>query len=197
MSAIAEYFPDFVIHHNQMFDTLWNVTPWERRELSGQRRECWMSDGQVPYSYEGRMYVGSNWHTITRFLRDIIGTARIRRRNILNTKEFEHFHFQACLIEGYESHQDHHPWRSYNTEIVDHTKPTAILSLGTRREFFIRDRRTKTVESQILEPGSLLFMHAGSQVTHEYRVPKHPAECLGRVSLTFCYLVKDSIRSGK
>lgn len=75
---------------------------------------------------------------------------------------------------------------------IDAARPIAILSLGTPRFIMFREIGQKNAEAEklLIEPGSLLLMHAGMQQSHEHRIPKHAADCGTRISLTYRGLVR-------
>lgn len=177
------YRPDFIgNHHTDLFHALWNGLPWERRN-GAPRRECWMNDYALPYTYgKGageRTYIGNPWN-----------------ERVFDVKTailfFYNHHFDSCFVNGYDGPRDHLGWHSDNSPEMDDARPVAVVSLGSARQIWFRPIGSKAEpEKLLLEPGSLLLMHPGMQDTHEHRIPKHGADCGARISLTFRGLIRE------
>lgn len=183
MSAPYDYVPNFVADPMSAFDRLWAELPWERRD-DAPRREVWMNDFAADYTYGRdagkRTYASRPWHPLALELRDAL--------TLVTGDKLE-----ACFVNGYEGPRDHLGWHSDDGEELDGTRPIAIISLGSARNIRFRLKGAKgqdAIETEVLEPGSLLWMRPGMQLTHEHSIPKHGANCGARVSLTYRGLLR-------
>lgn len=178
MNAPITYVPNFVANPVACFEHLWAGMPWEKRP-DAPRRECWMNDAMKSYTYGRgageRTYHAQPWHPM-------VTAARSKLK-------LDHgVYFEGCFTNGYDGPRDHLGWHADDSPTIDATRPIAIVSLGSARRIMFREKGGEA-ESILLEPGSLLLMHAGMQQTHEHRIPKHSADCGPRVSMTFRGLV--------
>ena len=98
--------------------------------------------------------------------------------------------FEACFLNRYEHEREHLGWHADDSDVIDDTRPIAVLSFGAERELWFRENGSSEFEKKLLENGSALIMLAGMQDTHQHRIPKHHAKCGPRISLTFRGLVK-------
>lgn len=173
MLAPILYEPSFV--DNKCFDILWNELPWERRS-DAPRRECWMNDWNADYTYgKGagiRTYTAKEWNPLVLEIRSKL----MEKANSI---------FEGCFINGYEGPRDHLGWHADDSPEIDDNRPIAVISLGSARNIWFREKGSAEYEVLTLEPGSLLLMKSGMQSTHEHRIPKHGANCGARISLTF------------
>jgi alkylated DNA repair dioxygenase AlkB len=102
---------------------------------------------------------------------------------------------EGCFLNGYEDKRDWLNWHEDDDAGIDHGKPIGVITVGQGRNIQFREvfePRTETskgvygqAETLMLEPGSLLLMHAGMQQTHQHRIPKADAEVKPRISLTY------------
>lgn len=150
---------------------------WEQRDAP--RKEAFFNDLGTSYTY------GSGNGVRTYFPHEYVDSVR----NIKTFLEAEtNTIFEACFCNYYLGPKDHLGWHADDSEIIDVSKPIAVISLGSVREIWFREKDTKGVEAiekLSLGVGSLLLMKAGMQQTHEHRIPKHGANCGERISLTF------------
>ncbi len=166
------------------FADLWENLPWERRP-DAPRRECWMNDYMMPYTYGTgsgvRTYESVKWNTTIREERDIL--------------KIKHGHwFGACFVNGYEDGRDALGWHSDDNPEIDATMPIAVISLGAEREIWFRPIGAKgedSIEKLLLPSGSLLMMEPGMQQAWQHRIPKASfSPCPPRISLTYRGLMK-------
>lgn len=177
--APITYIEKFLLNHEDVYTHLWNELPWERRP-DAPRRECWMNDFAVPYTYGTapyeRTYNPNPWDV----------RAQVIRASI---RELCGEHLAGCFVNGYEGPRDHLGWHADDSPLIDNNKPIAVVSLGSARNIWFRENGSSDHEALLLAPGSLLLMHAGMQMTHQHRIPKHSAQCGNRISLTYRGLV--------
>ena len=107
-------------------------------------------------------------------------------------------YFEGCFANLYEGERDHLGWHADDDPGIDHTKPIAVVSFGAERAIQVRPKleygmgllkATEASKTFMLESGSLFIMPAGSQFTHEHRIPKVGEKTGERISLTFRGLV--------
>lgn len=163
-----------------MYKELWDQLPWERRP-DAPRRECWMNDFGRSYTYGSgkgvRTYDAKPWHAHVLVVRDML-------------KEKYNIYFDGCFVNGYEGERDWLGWHADDDPNIDHTRPIAVVSLGQARAIQTRVKpglagsENKPV-TYTLDSGSLFLMPAGSQFTHQHRIPKVGHVALPRISLTF------------
>jgi alkylated DNA repair dioxygenase AlkB len=102
---------------------------------------------------------------------------------------------EGCFLNGYETSRDWLGWHADDDTGIDHTKPIAIITVGTGRAIQFREiiepisAASKGVfgetQTLMLESGSLCLMDAGMQFTHQHRIPKAGMAVDPRVSLTY------------
>jgi alkylated DNA repair dioxygenase AlkB len=150
---------------------------WEHRDAP--RKEAFFNDLGTSYTYGSgngiRTYYPQKYVDVVYNIKSLLEA---------ETKTV----FEACFCNYYEGPRDHLGWHADDSEMIDTTRPIAVISLGSVREIWFRENGTKGVEAiqkLSLGVGSLLLMHPGMQQTHEHRIPKHGANCGARISLTF------------
>lgn len=191
MSAPVTYIPDFVSNPDAVFEQLWNELAWVHR--TPRRREYWTNKFDAPYTYGSEMTGGSYEpqpahpviDMVTELLIPVVG-----------------FEYEACFLNGYPEARSGLEWHADMREEndgIDQTRPIAVVTVGGGRiiEFVEKEylpmgktaiNEAKT--SVMLEPGSLLLMHAGMQGTHVHRIPKAGYVIdKPRISLTYRSLV--------
>lgn len=172
----------------QLFEDM----PWEDRTPA--RRECFFNQRQTEYTYgtgEGqRTYVpvAEDHPTPARHFIDWV-------RSRISLKLFPDFEkpghapvFEACFVNGYADKKQHLGWHADDSELINHEHPIVVVSLGSRREIWWREKapgNDSLIFTQWLENSSMFIMPAGMQQTHEHRIPKADAERGPRISLTF------------
>lgn len=175
MTAPVTYLPGYIEHADLWFERLWNELDWERRP-DAPRREYWTNDFNRPYTY-GR---GAGQRTYeSRFKHDVVVSAQcmlVMSHRVL---------LEGCFINGYENERDSLGWHADDDPSIDHSKPIAVITLGQARNIQFRAKDGGDVQTQLLDHGSLLLMHAGMQQTHLHRIPKASFQARPRVSMTF------------
>ncbi len=175
--------PQFAPRQPEFFEQLNACIPWEQRDAP--RRESFMSKLDKSYTY------GSGKGERTYKANPIPGLIY----ELLQEAEYLTGHkFELCFANGYADHQHHLGWHADNLGGMDHDRPIVVMSFGAEREIWFRENKTTqhailrvepTIDKLLLQHDSMLIMHAGMQLTHQHRIPKHPQPCGDRISLTF------------
>lgn len=158
-----------------IFEDVKNEVEWEQRDKA-PRLEAFLSKRTDPYTYGSgnfsRTYFPKPYGKYVKALDSVAET-------------FSDCSYEACFLNYYKGPRDHLGWHSDDSDVIDENKPIVVISLGSEREIWFREKGSSEVEKISLKHGSILVMHAGMQQTHEHRIPKHGAECGERISLTF------------
>lgn len=151
--------------------------PWEQR--TSARHEAFWSTLSEPYTYgQGygrRTYQPSpfpEWMDPMRCVIEAIAGCRL----------------QLCFLNRYDDQFQHLGWHADDSPEQAMDKPIIVVSYGAERELWFRENGKSgadCIEKQLLEHASVLVMAPGMQQTHQHRIPKHPAPCGPRVSLTW------------
>lgn len=183
---------------------------WIRRERT-PRLEAFYSKSNEPYTY------GSGGFARTYFpntdIPDLLHSIWFVLERDFGVK------YEACFLNKYEHAREHLGWHADDSDVIDDTRPIAVVSFGAERELWFRSNPhvcyacngsgrydhngspkcgacngtgrepTPDVERLLLETGSLCIMKAGMQDTHQHRIPKSGHECGMRFSLTFRGLI--------
>jgi alkylated DNA repair dioxygenase AlkB len=161
------------------FDLIKDEAVWEQRDAP--RKECFMSDRTDGYTYGSGNGIRT-YHPIAYPKTGLVFAIKTQLERDYACK------FEACFLNYYEGPRDHLGWHADDSDVIDSTRPIAVISLGSAREIWFKENGTKgeaAIEKLLLKPGSLLLMKAGMQQTHQHRIPKHGANCGPRISLTF------------
>lgn len=187
-NAPVTYIPDFVSNPDEIFERLWNELDWVHR--TQRRREYWTNKFNASYSYgtevSGGSYEPQPAHpvidAVTELLVPVVG-----------------FEYEACFLNGYPEARSGLEWHADDDTKIDQKRPIAVVTVGGAREIqFVEKDALKLGKAEInkistklmLEPGSLLLMHAGMQDTHVHRIPKAGYVIdKPRISLTYRSLV--------
>lgn len=179
---IAGYIPKEIADHE--FLRLWENLDWVQRE-STPRREYWMNDYDLPYTYGSgdyaRTYDAQEW--------DVFIRATMFRLNA----DYECL-LDCCFVNGYEHQRQHLGWHADDSKEMNPEQPVAVISLGAEREIWYRHKDNPTdVTKVLLNHGSLFIMPAGMQQTHDHRIPKAARVVGPRVSLTYRSLIPENV----
>lgn len=155
---------------------------WERR---GQvpRMEYHVNRMNVPYTYGkgdfARTYQPQPTHPV-------LEAIWLRLQDECKTI------FDVCFCNRYLNQSDHLGWHSDDSPEMDDGRPIVTVSLGVEREIWFRsrDRSVAGTNKIVLPHGSACIMPAGSQDTHQHRIPKASFQCGERISLVFRGYVK-------
>lgn len=186
MEAPVTYVREFISADH--FESLWNCIPWVRLDVP--RRECWMNDYGLPYTY-GSGDFSRTYESLERWI-PFVSLIKDMLNEVYESK------YDCCFINGYDSGKDHLGWHADDSPEMDHKHPIAVISLGAEREIWFRTS-TDLISGrklysepvrQSLESGSLLIMHSYMQETWQHRIPKSSVHnCGPRLSMTFRKLI--------
>jgi alkylated DNA repair dioxygenase AlkB len=149
------------------------------REVETPRLTSWHGDPGARYAYSGRLFEPRPWTAELQALRarldGAVGVA-----------------FNSVLVNHYRDgrdsmgeHADDEPELGPAPDDVR----IASLSLGARRRFLLRHKRSKTVVELSLGEGNLLVMGGTTQRHFRHRVPPTAAPVGARMNLTFRVIV--------
>lgn len=144
------------------------------------RRECFMADFEVEYSYLD--YSGAPAYKSESFI-PVVKSILEKVNEELGTT------LDICFLNLYMESRNGLGWHSDDSHSIDHSDGIAVVSFGAEREIWWKKIGEKGIvpdeNRKKLENGSLFYMPPGFQSTHLHRIPKHDRECGPRVSLTF------------
>lgn len=172
-----DYYRDWVDDADQLFKLLWEEIAWEQhtitlygRTVRTPRLTAWMGDG--PYRYSGIVNEPTSWPEALVELRE-------RLHDELGVD------FNSCLANLYRDGADSMGFHSDNEPELGPQPTIASISLGDRRRFVLRHRRTGERWSWDLGHGDLLVMRDESQSDYAHAVPKTSRQVGPRMNLTF------------
>ena len=176
---IILYHPEFysLEESNNLFDKINEQTSWKRDKIkmygnyfSVPRDTAWY--GEKSYTYSNIYNAPSPW---TETLKKIKEDIEVK----CNTK------FNSLLLNRYQTGDDKVDWHADDEPELDKNSPIASLSLGSDRDFLIREKGTSGNNiKQALQNGSLLIMNPPTQELWEHSVPKRK-NVGARINLTF------------
>lgn len=185
MKSNFVYNPKFLANPDEVFLALQNELQWERRG-STPRSEYYINTlGDIPYQYGSgqgvREYLPRPIHPVVAEM-------------LVQLQKEEGAAFDVCFLNRYHNQKDHLGWHADDSPEMDDNRPIAIISLGVEREIWFRENaKPEEIVKLKLEHGSLCLMAAGTQDTHQHRIPKAGFTCGERISLTFRGYVTSSL----
>lgn len=96
--------------------------------------------------------------------------------------------FNSALVNFYPDGNHTIGLHSDNEKSLGYNPHIASISLGTTRNFILRNKETKKEHSILLENGSLLYMGDNSQTKYLHSLPKSKSK-LPRFNITFRKIV--------
>lgn len=184
MNAPVTYIPGWVGDScGRIFEHLLGIA-WVHRETEGRpapRKEYWTNTYERPYTYGSgigqRTYEPQPPDPVIDEVREAIAA---HTGHVL----------EGCFLNRYDGGLDSLNWHADDDSGIDHSKPIAVVTLGTARSIQFKSiEKGSHPQTLLLDPGSLLLMHAGMQSTHRHRIPKEPSVTGTRISMTFRGLV--------
>lgn len=153
------------------------------KQVKIPRLNAWYGDAHCSYEYSGTRFEANPW---TPSLLDI------------KTK-IEHlsgFRFNSVLANCYRDGKDSVAWHSDDEPELGRNPVVASVSLGAERQFQLRHRYNKGLDTQklVLAHGSLLLMSGELQHHWHHQIPKTQKPLGERINLTFRYVIPDSER---
>lgn len=164
--------------NEDLIDTLVKDVSWI--DETKMRRECFMADSDIEYSYldysGAPTYKSTPMIPIVRSIMDIVNKE-------LGTS------LDICFLNLYMNSRNGLGWHADDSHSIDHSDGIAVVSFGAEREIWWKEKGEKgnvpDENKRKLENGSLFYMPPGFQDTHLHRIPKHDRDCGPRVSMTF------------
>jgi len=186
------YYPDWIneAEASSLFTHLREGLEWQQslislygKQVKIPRLNAWYGDSHCSYEYSGTRFEANPW---TASLLDI--KARIER--------LTGFRFNSVLANCYRDGQDSVAWHSDDEPELGHNPIVASVSLGSERQFQLRHRYDKNLETQklALAHGSLLVMSGELQHYWHHQIPKTRKNVDERINLTFRYVLPDNQR---
>lgn len=170
------YTPGFVKDPENVFESLLKELEWERRD-DAPRSEYYCNDFNEPYVYGRgrgeRTYYPSPYHSEILKIRAAL-------------EDDLRCNLEVCFLNLYLNQRDHLGWHSDDSPEMDDKRPIVTVSLGVEREIWFRRLDSlKEITKVKLANGSACIMKAGTQKTHQHKIPKASFICGERISLTF------------
>ena len=173
----VDYYPGWVDDADRLLGVLKDKIAWEQHLLTlygrttpTPRLTAWMGDGV--YRYSGIVNEPGPWP-------EVLANLRERLRQELDVD------FNSCLANFYRDGTDSIGYHSDNESELGPRPTIASVSLGDRRRFVLRHRRTHARWSWDLGKGDLLVMRDESQSDYAHAVPKTSRQVGPRMNLTF------------
>jgi alkylated DNA repair dioxygenase AlkB/predicted NAD-dependent protein-ADP-ribosyltransferase YbiA (DUF1768 family) len=142
------------------------------------RLSSFIGEEEKTYSYSGIPRPPEKWTPAAYAIRGKI--QRLVRRLIP-----EHKNFTSCLLNKYRSGMDKIGYHSDNEKDLDKDMTIASVSLGSTRDFILRNKKTKKRTVIPLKSGSLILMGPGCQENYKHTVPVRKREKKCRINLTY------------
>lgn len=182
MNAPVRYLPNLVDDATTVFERLLNELKWLHVGDSTPRKEYYVHDQGLPYTYGtgkfARSYESQESHELIE---------RIRFK-LWNATAVE---YDVVFLNLYEHERHHLGWHADDSPEMSDEHPIVTVSLGAEREIWFRENGSDNVERLLLQNGSAAIMLPGMQDTHQHRIPKSDRVCGPRISLTFRKFVYD------
>lgn len=131
--------------------------------------------GNRNYKYSGQMKIGTPFTKPITYLSNLI-------------EEFcnvEKGYFNGCLLNWYRDGKDSITYHSDDEKDMVKNGIIAVLSVGVKREFYLKNLKTNEVEIFSLSNGSLTIMNPICQEKYHHAIMKEPKIKEERISLTF------------
>ena len=173
----VDYRPGWVPDHLGLLDRLSAEIGWEQHEITlfgrtvpTPRLTAWMGD--AAYAYSGVVNQPKPWPSALAALRERL---RVELR----------VGFNSCLANLYRDGSDSMGFHSDDEPELGPEPVIASISLGARRRFVLRHRRTRERWTWDLGEGDLLVMRDESQRDYAHAVPRTARPVGVRMNLTF------------
>lgn len=171
-----DYFRELMSSH------IWPTSDYEvfGRRFTLPRQQTWHADEGIVYSYHNNLLPTRPWSPILAKLRKTVEVATGHS-------------FNAVLANRYRTGEDYVGWHSDDEAEMGLEPVIASVSLGNKREFSFRPRRTQTSTNTLgatsveLSHGSLLLMAADFQQDWQHAVLQSSISG-ERINLTFRYV---------
>ncbi|MBA3582639.1 MAG: alpha-ketoglutarate-dependent dioxygenase AlkB [Gammaproteobacteria bacterium] len=183
------YYPQFLTtdcsSNIDYFAQLLQKIPWTQHSITlfGRtqlmpRLTAWYADPNINYRYSGFTEPHHDWIPELIELKNII-------------EEISGTQFNGVLANLYRDQQDSMGWHADDEKNLGQKPIIASLSLGASREFQVRPKKNRTMNSTLkllLNHGSLLIMRGDTQEYWQHQLPKQRHPITARINLTFRYV---------
>ncbi|MEM8593930.1 MAG: alpha-ketoglutarate-dependent dioxygenase AlkB [Pseudomonadota bacterium] len=167
----------------EYFNQLLANIPWQHDQvvhantvITTRRQMALYGDTPFQYTYSGITRTALTWNNTLLALKQRI-------------EEITNSHYNACLLNRYDSGKDRMSWHSDNEHELVPKASIASLSLGSVRRFSFKHKRSPDAAANIinimLENGSLLIMKGDTQSHWLHQLPPTESVCTPRINLTF------------
>ena len=177
----AQYFPAILnidgcssLLHALMHSLDWRVDKLMMfgKLITTKRKVAWVGDEGCSYTYSGIKKEPQAWTP-----------ELLKIKNKL--EEIAQWKFNSCLLNLYHDGSEGMGWHSDDEPELVQAAPIASLSLGAVRKFSFKHKTDKTNASLMLENGSVLLMHAPTQIFWNHSLSKTTRPIGPRINLTF------------
>lgn len=161
------------------FSNLFNAIEWKNdvaiifgKRIVTKRKVAWYADKPYEYTYSNTTKQALPW------------TESLKELKHLVEKETDES-YNSCLLNLYHNGSEGMTWHSDDEDDLKHNGAIASLSLGAKRKFSLKHKKTKKTVSLDLENGSLLVMKGKTQHHWLHSVPQTKKISEPRINLTF------------
>lgn len=179
---------DGVVHHfenwmssktEELFQFLAKEVDWKQDEVvmfgkrvTMRRLTAWYGDRPFEYTYSQVSRQALPW---TKYLAELKA----------EVEKISGETFNSCLLNFYHDGEDYMGWHSDDEPELDPHASIASVSLGAKRKFSFKHRRSKETVSIFLNNGSILLMKPPTQQHWLHTLRKSKMVSDGRINLTF------------
>ncbi|WP_053980825.1 alpha-ketoglutarate-dependent dioxygenase AlkB family protein [Marinagarivorans algicola] len=180
--------PDYIQSHmhldpNTTYTQLLEQLTWRQGEVTvygkkhlEPRLSTYYADPHTNHSYSGKRLEAQPWHPLLLIIKNTLEAT-------LDT------HFNAVLCNYYRNGNDGMGWHSDDEPELGATPTIASVSLGSPRQFNLRNKQDKTQKMAFnLGGGDLLVMTGKTQRYWQHNITKTTQAIEGRINLTFRHI---------
>ena len=136
------------------------------------RKTIFIADKGIQYRYSGFSHKSNGWPDwFIPLLHKVSAASRCN--------------FNGCLINLYRDGNDRMGWHSDNEKELNPSKPITSLSLGTSRDFLLKNKFSSKKDKILLKDGDLLIMSPFFQDDWVHCIPVRKKIIDYRINLTF------------
>jgi alkylated DNA repair dioxygenase AlkB len=179
----AAYFPLFLDGEqaNSNFHRLLNEVNWQQYDISIFGRK--MAQPRLTAWYGEKAYSYSGIHLPAKELTVSLLKLKLLIEQHCSTK------FNSVLLNLYRNEKDSMGWHSDDEKELGSNPIIASLSLGSERNFQIRNKLERDLNYKLsLQSGSLLVMKEEMQHYWQHAISKSSKPCGARINLTFRWI---------
>lgn len=170
---------DFYTRLHQEIDWQRDRVKLYGRDILTKRAVAWHGDAPYRYTYSHHTKIAAPW---TPALAEV--KARVEAASGAA--------FNCCLLNLYHSGEEGMAWHADDEKELQADGAIASVSLGEPRRFLFRHKQDKQKCEIELAHGSLLIMHAPTQIYWQHSLPPMRRAKGARINLTFrCHATED------